>query len=200
MRLERASVKAVKYACMRFHYAKRLPAQPIIAYNVFENDVWCGVVIFNNGIGNINSPYNLKKGQVCELCRVALNGKQSTTSKAVSIAIKLFKKQNPLVKLLVSYADSDEGHNGTIYQAMNWYFTGSNKTGDKFIDPKTGKDIHSRSHSPTGIVIQFGVKKRVIKTGDLVKIKKGVKHKYIYPLDKSLIPMCKELAKPYPKK
>lgn len=25
------------------------------------------------------------------------------------------------------------------------------------------------------------------------------KYKYLYPLDKSLIPMCKALAKPYPK-
>lgn len=25
------------------------------------------------------------------------------------------------------------------------------------------------------------------------------KHKYIYPLDKSLLPLCKSLSKPYPK-
>jgi len=111
----------------------------------------------------------------------------------------LFKKINPLCKLLVSYADSDQNHTGTIYKAMNWYFISSHKTGDKFIDPKTGKDIHSRSHSPTGFKKQFGERKKVLNTNNLVRIKTGVKHKYIYPLDKSLIPLCKSLSKPYPK-
>lgn len=201
MRLEKASAKAVKYACLNFHYAKRMPANPMTAFSVFnQNNDWCGVIVFNIGIGSICKPYNLPNGSVCELVRVALNGKQSVTSKCVAIAVKLFKKTNPICKLLVSYADSDQAHVGTIYQSMNWYFTGSGKTGDKFIDPKTGKDIHSRSHSPSGYNVQFGQTKRVKKTSELIRVKTGDKHKYIYPLDKSLIPMCKKLSKPYPKK
>ncbi len=200
MRLEKASYKAVEYACLNFHYAKRVPAQPMTGFAVFNNkNEWCGVVVFNIGIGNISKPYNLPNGSVCELVRVALNGKQEQTSKAVSIAVKLFSKINPLCKLLVSYADSDQNHNGIIYQAMNWYFVSSHKTGDKFINPKTNKEIHSRSHSPTGYNIQFGERKKVLNTNDLIRIKTGVKHKYIYPLDKTLIPLCKSLSKPYPK-
>jgi len=199
MILKRASYKAIKYACLNFHYAKRLPSQPMIGYSVFNDKLeWCGVVVFNAGIGNINRPFKLQKGQVSELARVALNGKQKTTSKSVSIAMKLFKKSNPLCKLIVSYADSDQNHFGTIYQAMNWYFVSSHKTGDKYID-KNGKEIHSRSHSEKGYNIQFGVKKKVVKTSTLKRIKKGVKHKYIYPIDKSLINMCEEMKKPYPK-
>ena len=198
MRLERASEKAMRYACLVFHYAKRVPAPPKIGFSVF-NDVgeWCGCVIFNNGIEGIQKPFDLKMGQVCELVRVALNGKQKETSKVVSMAVRLFKNQNPLVKVLVSYADSDCDHVGTIYQAMNWVYVGSKKTSDEFIDPKTGKSIHSRSHSQTGFSIQFGVKKRVPKTSDLIRNKKGIKHKYVLVLDKSL-----ELnlhSKPYPK-
>jgi hypothetical protein len=200
MRLEKASFKAVQYACMNFHYAKRLPAQPMTAFSVFNNtDEWCGVVVFNIGIGNIAKAFNLHNGSVCELVRVALNGKQEQTSKAVAIAVKQFKRVNPLCKLLVSYADSDQNHVGTIYQAMNWYLVSTHKTGDKFIDPKTGKEIHSRSHSPKGFNIQFGQRKKVHNTNDLIRVKTGVKNKYIYPIDKSLIPLCKSLSKPYPK-
>jgi len=200
MRIEKASAKAVKYACMNFHYAKRIPAQPMTGVSVFNNkNEWCGVVVFNIGIGNINKPFNLPNGSVCELVRVALNGKQETTSKAVSLAVKLFKRINPLCVLLVSYADSDQSHKGTIYQAMNWYFISAHKTGDKFIDPKTGKDVHSRAHSPKGYNVQFGLTKKALNTNDLIRIKTGVKYKYIYPLDKKLIPMCKAMAKPYPK-
>lgn len=108
MRLEKASFKAVAFACINFHYAKRLPAQPMTAFSVFNNkDEWAGVVVFNIGIGNINKPFNLPNGSVCEISRVAMNGKQELTSKAIAIAIRLFKKINPLCKLLVSYADSD---------------------------------------------------------------------------------------------
>jgi hypothetical protein len=200
MRLERASYKAIQHACMNFHYAKRLPANPMIGYSVFnDTNEWCGVIIFNNGSLSIEKPYKLSKGNVCELVRVALNGKQETTSKAVSIAIKLFSKSNPLVKLLVSYADTDQNHNGTLYQATNWYLTDSKVTGDEYINPYTNKPIHSRSHSESGYKNMFGVKKQVFKTSQLTRVKKGIKHKYIYPLDKTLVPLCKSLAKPYPK-
>lgn len=200
MRLEIASAKAIRYACMKFHYAKRMPAQPMTAFSVFnDKKEWCGVIVFNIGIGNISKPFNMPNGTVCELVRVALNGKQEQTSKAVAIAVKQFKKVNPLCDLLVSYADSDEKHTGTIYQAMNWYFVSAHNTGDKFIDPSTGKSIHSRAHSPKGYNVQFGTKKKVLNTNDLIRSKTGVKYKYIYPLDKSLIPMCKAMAKPYPK-
>jgi hypothetical protein len=200
MRLEKASYKAIKYACLNFHYAKRLPAQPMVGFSIFENNEWCGVIVFNNGIGNIEKPYNLKKGQVCELARVALNGKQQATSKALSLSIKLFKKQNPLVKLIVSYADTDQNHNGTIYQATNWFLVSTHKTGDEYIDPKTRKSVHSRSHSVSGYNTQFGTKKKVYKTSELIRVAKGMKHKYIYTLDKTLLPLCKSLSKPYPKK
>lgn len=194
MRLEKASYKAIKYACLKFHYAERVPAQPMVAYSVFnEKNEWCGVVIFNNGIGAIAKPFKMKNGEVYELVRVALNGKHNKTSQVVSRAVKLFKKDQPLVKILVSYADTDLGHEGIIYKAMNWVYILTNKTGNKYIDPKTGKDIHSRSHSKTGYNIQFGTRKKVKKTNELIKIEKGVKHKFVYPLYKEYKVVCENM-------
>jgi hypothetical protein len=196
MILKKSSYKAMKYSCLVYHYAKRIPAQPMVGYSVFnKKNEWCGCIIYNNGIGNIEKPFKLKKGQVCELVRMALNGKQEKTSMALSKSIKQFKKDNPLVEILVSYADSDEGHSGTIYKATNWYYIGSHKTGDKYICKKTGKDIHSRSQSKSGYSKQFGVWKKVYKTSDLIKIKKGVKHKFIYPLNKKSRKLCELMAK-----
>lgn len=201
MRLEKASAKAIKYACINFHYAKRIPAQPIVAYSVFnKKNEWCGCICFNAGIEGIQKPYGLKIGEVAELVRMALNGKQESTSKALSLAIKIFSKENPLVKMLISYADTDENHVGVIYQATNWIYELSKKTSDNFLDIKTGKQIHSRQISKSGIKKQFGVLKKCYTYSDVYKIKKGIKHKYIYPLCKSMLPLCKQLAKPYPKK
>ena len=123
MRLEIASNKAIKYACINFHYAKIQPAH-CFGYSVFNNNnEWCGCILFGGGAGAyMGKPFGLGFGQYLELNRMALNGKQESTSKAMSIAIKLIKQKNPTVKLLISYADKGQEHIGTIYQATNWYF------------------------------------------------------------------------------
>ena len=96
MRLEIASKKAIKYACLNFHYAKVVPVNTF-GYSVFNNDnEWCGVILFGGGASaNVGKPYKLNYGQYLELVRMALNGKQESTSKAMSIAIKLIKKKKP---------------------------------------------------------------------------------------------------------
>ena len=188
MRLEKASRKAVDYACKMFHYSKNAaPRAHDLAFSVIDNNIFCGVICYGRGATNdIGKPYNLSSGECIELIRVALNGKQSITSKAVSISLKLINKYAPLVKLVVSFADPEQGHSGTIYQATNWIYTGKTIAATEYI--LEGKRIHGRTFRAKG--------------SPLSAIKKmgSSKYRYIYPLDKSLIPMCKALSKPYPKK
>jgi hypothetical protein len=196
MRLEKASYKAIKYACMTFHYAKAVPNVGL-AYNVFNGlNEWCGVVCFGIGAtNNIGSPYGLNQGQVIELVRMALNGKQESTTKAIAIALRLVKRDAPNVSLIVSYADSEQGHYGTIYQATNWTYTGYSTDTNLIVN---GKREHRRTlGSRFGTCSSEALKKMGYKVEIL---KTQPKWKYIYPLDKALIPMCKALAKPYPKK
>lgn len=145
MRLEKASFKAVKYACLKFHYAKRVPVCRI-SYSVFNNKgEWCGVVCYGSGAGDkVAKHFELKQGQCCELVRVALNGKQEQTSKALAISLKLLKKQCPLLQLVYSYADVDQNHKGIIYQATNWIYLGQSDPykGGYIVN---GKEIHRRS-------------------------------------------------------
>ncbi len=105
MRLEKASPKAIKYACLKYHYSKTNPPN-CFGYSVFnDNKEFCGVVLYGVGANNnIGEPYGLKKGQVAELVRVALNGKQSTTVQVLAVSRKLFKKDNPTVKMIISFA------------------------------------------------------------------------------------------------
>lgn len=147
MRLEKASFKAVKYACLKFHYAKRVPVCRI-SYSVFNNKgEWCGVICYGSGAGDkVAKHFELKQGQCCELVRVALNGKQEQTSKALAISLKLLKKQCPLLQLVYSYADVDQNHKGIIYQATNWIYLGQSEPypGGYVIK---GKEMHLRSVS-----------------------------------------------------
>ena len=205
MRLEIASHKAIKYACMNFHYAKAVPVNTF-GYSVFnDKNEWCGVILYGTGANNnLAMQYNLNQGNVLELVRVALNGKQESTSKSLAISLRLIKHKIPLCKLIISYADKDQNHNGIIYQATNWYYTGQSMLNKKdasyIID---GKRIHGKTISDKckryGLSKNIENAKKVYKAKEVVEyITKG-KIKYIYPLDKSLTPLCKSLSKPYPK-
>lgn len=188
MRLEIASNKAIKYACINFHYAKAVPTYSI-GYSVFnDNNEWCGVVLFGGGASvNMPTKFNLRSGQYLELNRMALNGKQSSTSKVLSIAIKLIKKECPTVRMLFSYADKGQEHKGIIYQATNWFYIENiESSGTEYL--LNGIWKHDRGRYTWGVDFK-----------KLPKRKKAGKHKYIYPLDKSLLPLCNSLKQPYPK-
>lgn len=180
---------------MNFHYAKAVPYASF-GYSVFnEKNEWCGVVLFSRGARNGGKPYKLVIGEFSELIRVALNGKQGITTKVVSLAIKLFKKDNPLCKILISYADIGQNHKGVIYQAMNWFYEGEIEPTRPFFMDENGKLIHSRTAA------KMKSKGKIKHYDDgLKRILNTNKHRYIYPLDKSLIPLCKQISKPYPKK
>lgn len=190
MRLEKASYKAVRYACMNFHYAKSVPAAPV-GFSVFnDKNEWCGVIVYGLGVNpHAGKPYGLMSGQFLELTRMALNGKQESTSKAMSISIKLIKKMCPSVKLLISYADKGQNHTGTIYQATNWYYVEDiDSSGTEFF--LNGKWRHDRS-------LDMFSREQL---NTLPKRKKPGKFKYVFPIDKSLVQLCKDLSKPYIKK
>jgi hypothetical protein len=189
MRLEIASKKAIQYACLYFHYAKVIPTYSL-AFSVFNNkNEWCGCILFGGG-ASVNMPkkLGLNNGQYLELNRMALNGKQESTSKALSIAIKLVSKKSPTCKLLFSYADKGQEHVGIIYQATNWFYIEDiESSGTEYFF--NGEWRHDRGRYSWGVDFK-----------KLPKRKKAGKHKYIYPLDKNLLSMCNKLAKPYPKK
>ena len=190
MRLEKASTIAVRYACLNFHYAKVMPVVSI-AFSVFNSlNEWCGVITFGYGASaNMGKPYKLTHGQYLELTRMALNGKQESTSKAMAIAIRLIKSQCKTVKLLISYADKGQNHKGIIYQATNWYLVDESESSGNEVWYK-GKWVHDRV--PNTLPKEQRAK--------LTYRKKSGKFKYLYPIEKSLIPLCQSLSKPYPKK
>lgn len=205
MRLEKATYKAIKYACLKFHYAKSVPVNTF-GYSVFNNNKeFCGVVLYGTGANNnIATQYKLKQGEVIELVRVALNGKQECTSKCLSISLRLIKKDIPLCKMIVSYADIDQNHTGIIYQATNWTYTGISMKDKKdcsyIID---GKRIHGKTISDkckrNGFVKNVENAKIVYNAKQVTEyITKG-KIKYLYPISSQMKELCKSLSKPYPK-
>lgn len=210
MKITRANAKAIRYACMNFHYAHAVPVNTI-GYNIFNGkDEWCGVVLFGTGATpNIGSPYGLAQGEVLELVRVALNGKQETTSMAVGGGLKELKKDAPMCKLVISYADADQGHFGTIYQATNWIYTGIENIGSRGAFIINGKKTHPKSVYAIEIIDENGIKRHCPQTLEAVRkyidpdatefFTQG-KRKYIFPMNKRIRKRLAHLAQPYPKK
>lgn len=195
MRIRRATTEEVRHSCLRYHYAHRVP-QVSAGYSVFnDSGEFCGTVCF--GVGacpNIGRPYGLVQGEVLELVRVALNGKQGHghTSEAVMAAVRQLHRDRPLLRLLVSYADMDQDHVGTIYKATNWVYAGKVGEGDRRNFTVDGKPRHARH-----MMGKEGERWR--ERGHVVEVTPtSGKHKYLYPLDRRMRRQVTPLARPYP--
>ena len=136
-----------------------------------------------------------------------MNGKQGEgrTSQAVALSLKMLKKHCPLVRLVVSFADCDQNHLGTIYQATNWIYTGCAGEDYGTAMPQYlihGKPMHNRSvqqklrkyHVPCNL---DNARKYIDPKAELIA-SKG-KRKYLFPMDKKMRKKIEHLAKPYPK-
>ena len=191
MRITRANSKAVEYSCKKFHYSKSVPAVQW-AYNVYNaNDEWCGTVLFGGGANNnLAKSFGMNNGEVLELERVALNGKQEYTSQAVAMCLKQLHKDNPLVKMVVSYSDHRQRHLGTIYQATNWIYLGLTITSDTQYIYKS-KWTHERTINAQ--------KNRAELKAKLPKRENSNKFKYVFCFDKKLRKQYLKQALPYPK-
>lgn len=190
MKLELASAKAVRHSCLYFHYAKAVPSA-MVSFAIFNTkNEFCGVIIYGSGANRfLAKSIGLPQGAALELVRVALNGKQESTGKALSLSLKLLKKYAPLCRAVVSYADPEQGHLGVLYQATNWVYLGHGHKSSKIIHPITGKKTHQKTiHSI------FGSQKGMQMVHDIPK------HKYAFGLTNQEKARLKQIGKPYPKR
>lgn len=200
LKIDWASHETAKYACENWHYSESLPVPPLVKIGAWEDDKFIGVVIFSRGASsNLLKPYGLEQVEGCELTRVALKEHKTPVSRILSIAIKFLKKNSPKLKLIVSFADSNEGHHGGIYQATNWIYSGKSAPSFKYVDKK-GREWHSRQVSEKGFNTQQGNIRRTIKPSQCQKIKCEGKFRYLFPLTKEIRKDVIRLSKPYPKR
>jgi len=108
--------------------------------------------------------------------------------------MKLLRKASPGLRLVVSYADSEEGHHGGIYQAMNWIYVGRGQGSIEFYHE--GRWKHNREVTSGA----FGSVRKINDYSNLPKRKTLGKHKYLYPLDDDMRTRIQPLAQPYPKR
>lgn len=166
---------------------------------VWEDGRFVGAVVFGIGAGNSTNgrKYGLKrKGEVAELVRVALGKHESPTTQIVARAIKLVKRRNPGLRMLISFADEyGQGHLGIIYQAGNWIYAGPFTGDGGFIIH--GKVVHSRTVGSRNW--KQSVEWLRTHVDPECRKAKTVKHRYLMPLDKAMRRRLESLRQPYPR-
>jgi hypothetical protein len=193
LRIDWATHEAATFAVENWHYSKRMPKSKLAKVGVWENGKFVGVVIFGVGAtGDLFCPYGLKPTQGCELVRIALKRDHKTqVTRIVSIAIKLLRKTNPGLRLIVSFADPGEGHHGGIYQGGGWIYTG--RSADRKFPVLDGRVTHPRT-------LSLRVKAGKIRRDQIEYVLKPGKHRYLMTLDSEMQKQIESLRKPYPKR
>ena len=191
LRLDWCSYQSAKYAVEHWHYSKCIPKSKLVKIGVYETNNFIGCVIFGVGAtSDLVKRYGLRSIEGCELVRIALKEHITPVSKIISISLKMLKKQSPLIRLVVSFADPSQNHVGGIYQASGWIYSGTSQASDEYI--YKGKRWQGRSFRNSHKGMEHNVKVKVVKG--------SAKYRYLMPLDKEMRKQIESLRKPYPKR
>ena len=175
------------------HYAKRIPSISY-AFGLFDFKMMQGILTIGKPASNalcigICGKHNSKN--VYELNRLCVNDglEKNVLSYFLSQSLKMLNNI-----ILVSYADTLQNHNGYIYQATNWIYTGATKERtdigskdnkhsrhyDKNIDYKKNRKFRSSKHRYIFFIGSKKQKKKWIKELNytIQKYPKGENIKY----------------------
>lgn len=200
LKVDWCSYQAAKWAVEHWHYSRTMPTPPIVCVGAWERNEYIGCVLFSRGATtNYGKAYGIKITEVAELTRVALREHKAATSEVLSKAIKILANKERGLRLLISFADTNQGRLGIIYQATNWIYAGDTGTSVKFRD-KQGRVWHGRQVSRTGVKRQYGELRSVPKISDCERVQELPKHRYLYPLDRAMRRQIEPLRQPYPKR
>jgi len=180
------------------HYAKRIP-QIMFAFGLYVEEVLTGVITYG-----IPASPSLCMGicgvehsdQVLELNRICL---MANNKNEASFLVSHSMKQLPKPSIIVSYADTEHGHVGYVYQATNFLYTGlSANRVDWTIKGQEHK--HSKTISD-GMSLETMKEKH---GDDFYYVQRSRKHRYIYfhadkKYKKMLESKLKYAIEPYPK-
>ena len=192
-----ATHAAAKYACEHWHYSGCLPMGKLVKVGAWEYGKFIGVVIFGRGATpNLGKPYGLNQTECVELVRIALRDHATPVSKIAAIAIRMLKKSNPNVRLIVSFADRSQGHHGGIYQAGNWFYNGEGQPATFYMIK--GKLTHPRSIGHKGLPQNIKGARQLDRNAEAIAV--PGKHRYLMPMDKQMRKRVQSISKPYPKR
>lgn len=186
--IRKISYDEVKPFLLNIHYARRIPCITD-AFGLFLNNKLIGVCTYGipaspplcKGVCGEKYKYNVK--ELNRLCLLPEYNGKNYASYLVGNSLKLLENGT----IVVSYADTGYGHNGYIYQATNFIYTGLSA---KRCDTYQENGLHPRRYNK--------------ENHSEYKQTRTQKHRYIYfcgdkRTKKKLLHELRYPIKPYPK-
>jgi hypothetical protein len=166
----------------RWHYSKssRSQQQKHVFKLVDKSDRLVGVAIYGKPMSRHHTKETLELRRLCLIDDTPRN----TESFFIGKTLRWLGK-NTSYSQVISFADPNHGHQGTIYRASNFTYEGLENNGNPRIVQHGEKQIHLRqmyqkkgdSYSEDALRIQA-----LVKSGEAEVLKQERKHKYTYKL------------------
>jgi hypothetical protein len=170
-------IKCDKDICEQFvikkHYSHRMSIF-WAGFALVENNSIQGVIVFGQPSPPIQKhAFKNRDFRLYELSRLVI---QTKTKNAASYLIgNALKMLEPRPCAVVSFADSEYGHCGRVYQSTNWIYTGATVSHDHMyiVD---GKRVHPMTLRDQGITDP----KKWANENNIQTVKPSQKHRYFY--------------------
>lgn len=116
-------------------------------FQVKHGEKLVGGVIFGALSTTAWKRFSDSEEKVLELRRLVLldEAGRNSESRVIGACLRWIKRHDPVVEIVVSYADPAHGHSGIIYRASNFRYCGVTAKDKGFRDPETGRIYHSRA-------------------------------------------------------
>jgi hypothetical protein len=181
------------------HYSRTCPSAISHSFSITANGKLRGAAQFAYTAGAQSTgsifkfPYGAKEHSR-ELARLVLDDDLPRNSESRFVGwILRYLKSHSGIKGLLSYADPERGHDGIIYRASNWLYTGRSRVGSRLIID--GKELHTRQVS----AIYGTCSVKALRAQGLnVEVRiTPPKHRYVYLLDSTLLVFVKYPIVPF---
>lgn len=194
-----ASTSDVREFARRYHYS-RTEGSALWRWGLWHGPVLLGVVAYNIPTRRACSAVFGQDyaDHVIHMGRLVLAdlAPRNSESRLIGGSLKVMQKTMPDVWAVLTYAATDMGHIGTVYQATNAFYTG---TGGKEIYYRDSDGILRNPHVANSTITRTAAEER-----GWTRFQGGPKHRYVYILgNKTQRRQRRELLKfpvlPYPK-
>ena len=178
----------VKLFIENHHYSHNTNGVKVTCcFKVLYEGELVGGVLFGAMATTAWKKFSANESEVLELRRLVLQDRcgKNSESRTIGYCLKWIRNNMKGVKTIVSYADPNYGHVGTIYKATNFTYLGTSSNDIGFKDVESGKVYHSRvlRNKYKGEYKPFAKKLRAKKDNhELIQVKLMGKHCYVYLL------------------
>ena len=187
------------------HYSGKVVQNSALHFGCFLDNNLHGVLSYGYpidkrkmlGLVNTENKTEIEKwNEFLELNRMAFDDylPKYSESRCISISIKLIKKNAPQIKYIISFADSTQCGDGTIYRASGFNLTMIKKNTDLYLLPN-GDIKHSMTiKTSKKLMSKYGSCKNYLNQEHKgYKAINGFQLRYIYLIDKKATLNCQNI-------